>query len=170
MDRLGTSREQFMNDVLYLSDPVERGQDQPILREIPHQIPVAGSCKAIFQDKSQLGPDAPGILKPDLVNGALLVGIAEPGRSGLLIILDVCTVLPGQGHSLLAGNRGGFCLTPDIRERPIIPVIRDSEPNFAGRNLGKRIFYHLPHVGQRRDSHGRTIGIPPLIWIFLPIT
>ena len=42
-------------------------EDHPVLGEGTHQVPVPHPTQAVFRDQTQLGPDAAGILEPDLV-------------------------------------------------------------------------------------------------------
>lgn len=79
----------------------------PALGPGPHQIPEAAATQLIFSNQVQLRQKAPGILKPHLTLLAALICIAEPGALGFLIILNFRTVLYGQGHRFLIGERLG---------------------------------------------------------------
>ena len=88
------------------------------MREGAHEIPVARAVEAVLRDQGQLGLNAPGVLKPDLVLPPLLIPIAEPGTLGGLVVLDGGVVAKGQLDGVLVGDGGGPALALD-RDRNI---------------------------------------------------
>ena len=71
-------------------------EDHPVLGEGTHQVPVPHPTQAVFRDQTQLGPDAAGILEPDLVLLPPLVHVPEPGGLDRLVEPDGSIVAGGQ--------------------------------------------------------------------------
>ena len=79
-------------------------EDHPVLGEGTHQVPVPHPTQAVFRDQTQLGPDAAGILEPDLVLLSPLVHVPEPGGLDRLVEPDGSIVAGGQGDGVLVGD------------------------------------------------------------------
>ena len=133
--------------------------------EFPHEVPIPCPHQAVLGNEGELGLDAAGVLKPDLMDHAQLIRVTEPGGLGALIILYLRPVASCQGYGLLAGEGGGAGQAPDVGQGPVVAVVGHTQPDLFRRDLGEGIFHHLPHIGHGRYGHGRTVGIAPFVWM-----
>lgn len=143
-------------------EPVKQG---PALGIRPHEAPVPRPVEAILPDEAQLGGEAAGVLKPDLVDSAVPGGVAEPGGLGSLVILDLRPLLQGQRHRGLIGDGPGPGLPLAEGQGPVVAVVGDPQVDLLPGDDGDGVVQHLAHIGQRRHRHRRAVGVAPLVWM-----
>ena len=144
-------------------DVVQGIQHQPGLGKRPHQIPEPGAQEAVFRDEPQLGVHAAGVLEPDLVDGAVFVGVVEEGGLGRLVVLDGDAVLHRQLNGPLVGDGLGPGDALDKGQGPVVAVVGHAQEDLLRRDLRHGVVQHRPDVGDGGDCHGRAVGIAPLV-------
>ena len=97
------------------------------------------------------------------MDGAALIGIVKKGSLSGLIVLDGDAVPKGQLDGVLVGDGGGPGDPADKGKGPVIAVIGEAQKQLFRRDLRHGIVQHRPDIRQRRDGHGRTRSVPPLI-------
>ena len=144
-------------------DIIKRIQDQPGLGEGAHQIPEPGAQEAVFRDEPQLGVHAAGVFEPDLVDGAVFVGVVEEGGLGRLVVLDGDAVLHRQLNGPLVGDGLGPGDALDKRQGPVVAVIGHAQKDLLRWDLRHGVVQHRPDVGQRSHRHGWAVCILPFV-------
>lgn len=144
-------------------DVVQGVQHQPGLGEGAHQVPEARAPESVLRDQAQLGVHAAGVLEPDLVDGAGIVGVVEEGGLGGLVVLDGDVVLHRQLDGPLVGDGLGPGDALDEGEGPVVAVVGDAQEDLLRRDLRDGVVQHRPDTGEGGHRHGRTGGIAPLV-------